>query len=66
MQALRAVTIDAAYQHFEDDEKGSHESGKLADLVILSRSPLEEPETIHEIEVLDTIVGGETVFTATF
>jgi predicted amidohydrolase YtcJ len=62
MQALRAVTIDAAYQHFEDADKGSLEPGKLADLVVLSRSPLENPATIDQIEVVETIVGGETVW----
>jgi len=65
MQALRAVTIDAAYQHFEDDDRGSLEPGKLADLVVLSRSPLEDPATIDQIEVLETIVGGETAWTRT-
>jgi predicted amidohydrolase YtcJ len=64
MQALRAVTIDAAYQHFEEADKGSLEVGKLADLAILSRSPLEDPERIDEIRVEETILGGETVFRA--
>jgi len=63
--ALRAVTIDAAFQHYEEDLKGSLEPGKLADLVILSASPLaESPERIDAIPVLETIVGGESVYRA--
>jgi hypothetical protein len=63
-RALRAVTIDAARQHFQEDELGSLEPGKLADLVILSRSPLEEPERIDEIRVLETIIGGRSEWRA--
>jgi predicted amidohydrolase YtcJ len=57
------VTIDAAFQHFEEDLKGSLAPGKLADLVILGRSPLTAPpDEIDRIPVLETIVGGETVW----
>jgi predicted amidohydrolase YtcJ len=65
VSALRAVTIDAAFQHFEEDLKGSLEPGKLADLVILERSPLAvEPSELAAIPVLETIVGGESVWRA--
>jgi hypothetical protein len=62
--ALRAVTIDAAWQHFEEARKGSLEVGKLADLVVLARSPLDDPEHVGEIPVLETIVGGESAWRA--
>jgi predicted amidohydrolase YtcJ len=62
MQALRAVTIDAAYSMFLDEELGSLEIGKLADVAILSGSPLDAPATIDQLRVVETIRGGETIY----
>lgn len=62
-EALRAVTIDAAWQAFEEQDKGSIETGKLADLVILRENPLTaDPAALHQIPVLRTIIGGKTVY----
>jgi len=62
MQALRAVTIDAAWQVFEEPDRGSIESGEYADLVILSANPLDDPNGIRDIRVVETIIGGKTVY----
>jgi predicted amidohydrolase YtcJ len=62
VRALEATTIDAARQHFEDHLKGSLEAGKLADMVILSRSPLDSPATLDKIRVEETIIGGRSVY----
>lgn len=62
-EALKAVTIHAAYQYFEEDNKGSISPGKLADLIVLSENPLRVPlERLRGIQVLKTIKDGECVY----
>jgi predicted amidohydrolase YtcJ len=62
ISALRAVTIDAAWQVFQEDRIGSLEPGKLADLVILSANPLDHPQDLRELAVERTLVGGVTIY----
>ncbi len=63
MEAIKALTLNAAYQYFEEETKGSIEEGKLADFVILDRNPLEvESSKIKEINVLETIKEGNTIY----
>jgi len=63
MTALKAMTIWPAWQHFEEDTKGSIEVGKLADFVILDKDPtIVDPETLDQIKVVETIKEGATIF----
>jgi predicted amidohydrolase YtcJ len=63
MDALKASTINAAYQFGEEDSKGSLEAGKLADMVILSENPLTvEPQRLKDIRVLETIKEGVSIY----
>lgn len=63
--AFKALTIDAAYQYFEEDRKGSIEVGKLADLVVLDRNPLTcDPAHIKDIRVVQTFKEGKSVYEA--
>ncbi|MFX1568628.1 MAG: amidohydrolase [Promethearchaeota archaeon] len=62
-EALKTYTINAAYGAFEENIKGSIELGKLADLVILDKNPFKVPkEKIKEIQVIETIIRGKSVF----
>lgn len=62
-EALRGVTIHAAYAYHEEGHKGTLTAGKLADLVILDRNPLKtDPMQIRDIKVLETIKEGKTLY----
>lgn len=61
--ALKAITINAAYQYQEEKSKGSLKVGKLADLVILNQNPLTiDPLKLRDIIVVETIKEGKSVF----
>ena len=63
LEALRAVTANAAYQSFEECCKGTLTPGKQADLVVLSRDPLSMPAAdLLDLEVVETVARGTTVF----
>ncbi len=63
--ALRAVTVNAAYQYFEEDKKGALAPGMDADFVILSADPLNTPpEDLRSLRIEATVKAGETVFSA--
>jgi predicted amidohydrolase YtcJ len=65
MQALHAITLGAAYQYFEENEKGSITVGKRADLVILEDNPLTvETSELGEVAVLETFARGKSIFNA--
>jgi predicted amidohydrolase YtcJ len=62
-QALKAITLDAAWQYREEHLKGSISVGKLADFVVLDASPLAvDPIKIKDIEVLATYKEGRRIY----
>lgn len=65
LEALETYTINAAKSVFEDQEKGSLEVGKLADVTVLSKNILTVDEaSIPGTRVLFTIIGGEVLYSA--
>lgn len=64
-QALKAITINAAYQYFEENSKGSLKKDKVADFVILDKDPLTvNPMELKNIKVIETIKSGKIIFSA--
>jgi predicted amidohydrolase YtcJ len=64
-EAIRAWTLDGAYATFEENSKGSITPGKLADFVVLENDPRKvPPDTIKDIVLEATYLGGEKVYTA--
>lgn len=65
LEAVKAITINVAYQYGEENSKGSLETGKLADLVILDRNPLKvDPMAIKDVKVVETVKEGKTIYRA--
>jgi predicted amidohydrolase YtcJ len=63
LEALRAYTQQGAWMTFEEDEKGSIEVGKLADLIVLDKDILSiDPDHIMNIQVDQTWLGGRLVY----
>jgi predicted amidohydrolase YtcJ len=61
--AIKAMTIWAAYQYFEENSKGSITQGKLADFVVLSGNPLTVPRTsLDQLKVLETVKEGKVIY----
>ncbi len=64
-EAVEAYTMGSAYAEFQEKEKGSITSGKLADMVVLSDDIFSiDTAKIRGVKVLKTIVGGKTVWDA--
>ena len=62
-EALKAVTVNAAYQYFEENKKGSIAPGRRADFVILSDNPLcVPPDRLRDIWVEETVKDGQQIY----
>jgi len=62
-EALRTYTINAAYASFDEDKKGTIETGKLADITILSGNPFKvQKDNVKNIKIQMTIVDGKIAY----
>lgn len=67
-EALKGYTIWGAYAIFAEDKRGSLEVGKYADFAVMDKDPLkighEDPDKLLDMKVLETVIGGECVYSA--
>ena len=64
-EAIKAMTLYAAYANFEDEEKGSIEEDKFADFIVLDRDLIKiKEDEILSTKVLATYINGELVYSA--
>jgi predicted amidohydrolase YtcJ len=61
-EAIKLFTINGAWAAHEENQKGTIEVGKLADLVVLGKDPYQEQKQINNIPVEMTIVEGKIAF----
>lgn len=62
-EALQGMTIWAAYANFEEHLKGSIETGKLADFVIMTEDIMtEDEEKLRNLKINSTYIGGKKVY----
>jgi predicted amidohydrolase YtcJ len=62
-QGLQALTVNGAYEYFEEASKGTLEIGKRADFVVLDKNPIKvAPMTLKDIRVVETIKDGKRVY----
>jgi predicted amidohydrolase YtcJ len=64
-EAFAMHTTTASWVGFEENDKGTLETGKLADIAVLAEDPFAiQPEKIKDLKVEMTLVGGEVKYQA--
>ena len=64
LEAIRCNTLNAAYQSYEENIKGSIEPGKLADLIVLDRNILDmDTMLLNQVQVDLTMIDGVIEYT---
>ena len=63
LEAIKGLTINSAYQYFEEEQKGSIKPEKTADFIVIDKNPLEiEIDEIKNIKIIYTIKNGQIIY----